>query len=151
MKVLLVLCLAIAACVGVLVSIRVGQGDAKSLEVITRSLHARATTYVQIDNGKKGRSAVDIFTFTHSLTEHGSRVGRDQGYCLRILSGTSECTMTSFLGDGRIMVVGSFDDAGVNHLAITGGTGVYAHARGSVTVHRAGFFQLDLIYALSLG
>jgi hypothetical protein len=152
MKALLVLGLAIAASVlVVLVSIGVGQGDATSRGVITRSLHARATTYVQIDNGKRGRSAGDISTFTHALTEHGRRVGRDEGYCVRILSGTSECTMTTVLSDGQITIAGPFNYVGVNHLAVTGGTGAYAHVRGSVTVHRAGFFQLDLTYDLSPG
>ena len=128
-----------------------GEGEAHSLQVPARHFHARATTFVQIDNGRKGSSAGDISTFTHALTERGGPVGRDQGYCVRILRGTSECTMTTVLRDGRIMVAGSFDDVGVNRLAVTGGTGAYTHASGSVSVRRAGFFQLDLTYSLSLG
>ena len=71
--------------------------------------------------------------------------------CLRTLSGTSECTMTTVLSDGQITVAGPFDEVGINHLAVTGGTGAYTNVRGSLTVYRAGFFQLDLTYDLSLG
>jgi hypothetical protein len=152
MKALLVLLPGIAAFVLVgTAAIRTGEGDAQSPQVLTRHIHARATSFVQTDTGKKGPSAGDVATFTHTLTEGGKRVGRDQGYCVRILTRTSECAMTTFLGGGQIMVAGPFNDVGRNRLAITGGTGTYAHTQGTLVARRAGFFRLDLTYYLSAG
>jgi hypothetical protein len=119
--------------------------------LVTKRFHARATSYVEIDNGRKGISAGDLYTFTHVLTEHGKRVGRTEGYCVRISTRMSHCTMTMFLSDGRIMIEGPLSETAGSRLAVTGGTGAYANARGSVAVRRAGFFQFDLTYEVGLG
>ena len=71
-----------------------------------------------------------------------TKVGGDQGYCLRMVPGKSyECTWTlrldgtGGLGAGQITVQGPFLDAGDSTLAITGGTGAYAGAGGQMKLH----------------
>ena len=62
-----------------------------------------------------------------------SKVGTDQGSCIRIVVGSSwECTWTTFLPSGQIAVEGPFSDTGNTVLAITGGTGAYRNARGEM-------------------
>jgi hypothetical protein len=46
-----------------------------------------------------------------------------------------ECTWTNFLKGGQVVVQGPFFDAADSTLAITGGTGRYARARGSMKLH----------------
>jgi hypothetical protein len=59
--------------------------------------------------------------------------------------------MTTLLSGGRIMVEGPLSETAGSRLAVAGGTGAYARARGSVAVRRAGSFQFDLIYEMRLG
>ena len=65
------------------------------------------------------------------------RVGRDQGLCYRTNPGKSwECTFTNVLPHGRITVQGVFPDSlADSRMAITGGTGKYAAARGYMVLH----------------
>jgi hypothetical protein len=93
----------------------------------------RATTDAVTETGKKGDSAGDLLTFANELYNSGNtkKVGSDNGYCVRTVVGKSwECWWTSFLAGGQIVVEGPFLDAGPSKLAITGGTGKYARARG---------------------
>ena len=61
---------------------------------------------------------------TSSTPPTPQKVGTDQGYCLRVVAGASyECTWTTFLPGGQIVVAGPFYDAKDSTLAITGGTG----------------------------
>ena len=93
----------------------------------------RATTDAVTETGKKGDSAGDLLTFANELYNAGNtkKVGSDNGYCVRTVVGKSwECWWTSFLAGGQIVVEGPFLDAGPSKLAITGGTGKYARARG---------------------
>jgi hypothetical protein len=63
-------------------------------------------------------------------------VGTDQGYCVRVVPGVSyECNYTTLLAGGNIAVEGPFYDAKDSVLAITGGTGRYRNARGTVQLH----------------
>ena len=59
---------------------------------------------------------------------------------MRVVAGTSyECTWTTILPGGQIVVAGPFYDAKDSKLAITGGTGRYRDARGTMDLHaRAG-------------
>jgi allene oxide cyclase len=66
-------------------------------------------------------------------------VGSDRGDCTRINPnefgagvGTWECRWTNFLPGGQITVEGPFNDNSDTVVSITGGTGVYAHARGQM-------------------
>lgn len=95
----------------------------------------RATTDVVTDTGEPGDSAGDILTFANDLYDARNRtkVGTDNGHCVRTVVGKAwECFWTAFLQGGQITVEGPFFDAGPSTLAITGGTGKYSRARGSM-------------------
>ncbi|MFN8380025.1 MAG: allene oxide cyclase family protein [Anaerolineae bacterium] len=94
-----------------------------------------ATTDAVTDTGAEGDSVGDILTFANEVFDESNTevVGTDQGYCIRVVAGVSwECMWTIFLADGQMTVEGPFFDAGPSTLAITGGTGAYANAGGSM-------------------
>ncbi len=104
----------------------------------TFTLVEHADTDVVTDTGKKGDSAGDLLTFANDLYNAGNttKVGTDNGYCVRTVVGKAwECWWTATLKGGQITVQGPFYDAGDSTLAITGGTGIYAKARGYMTLH----------------
>lgn len=93
----------------------------------------RATTDVVTDTGAEGDSVGDVLTFANEVFDESNTnsVGADQGYCVRVVAGVSwECMWTIFLAGGQITVEGPFFDAGPSALAVTGGTGDFAAARG---------------------
>jgi allene oxide cyclase len=94
-----------------------------------------ATTDATTDTGANGDSAGDILTFANDLFDRTDtrKVGTDQGYCIRTVAGVAwECNFTTFLKDGQIVVEGPFYDAKNSTFAITGGTGRYRNARGTM-------------------
>lgn len=98
----------------------------------------RATSDAVTDTGAKDDSVGDILTFANELydTANKEKVGDDGGYCIRTAVGKSwECAWTNTLADGQINVAGSFLDGGDSVLAIVGGTGKYAGARGEMMLH----------------
>ena len=111
-----------------------------------------ATNDTTTDTGATGDSVGDVLTFANDLFDAGNiqKAGTDQGYCLRVVAGASyECTWTSFLPGGQIVVSGPFYDAKDSTLAITGGTGRYRNARGTMGLHaRAGGTEFAFVYHL---
>ena len=89
-----------------------------------------------VDNAPAGDSAGDVLVFTERLFDlNGKRIGSDAASCVRLFDVTSLCTGTYTLPGGRVMVqlvqpgpTGTYDQA------ITGGTGRFAGARGTVRV-----------------
>src|ERR1700738_4653595 len=77
-----------------------------------------------------------ILTFHNPVYNQGDtkQVGSDRGDCVRIdkTAGTWECRWTTFLAGGQITVEGPYNDNSDTVLSITGGTGVYSHARGQM-------------------
>ena len=64
------------------------------------------------------------------------RVGRDQGFCIRVVVGrTYECFWTLILKGGQITSEGPNYDHGNSVMAVTGGTGRYAGAKGILILH----------------
>ena len=60
-----------------------------------------------------------------------------------------ECVWTTFLPRGQLTVEGPFYDTKDSVLAITGGSGDYANARGSMELRsRAGGTEFDFIFHL---
>jgi hypothetical protein len=97
-----------------------------------------ATTDATTDTGAAGDSAGDVLTFANDVFDAADarKVGTDQGYCIRVVAGASyECTWTTFLPGGQIVVSGPFFDAKDSVLAVTGGTGRYRTARGTMELH----------------
>lgn len=80
----------------------------------------------------------DLIVFHNSIFDADNRmkVGRDEGYCVRVFVATSyACFWTLFLTEGQITVEGPYTDKGDSVLSITGGSGKYAGARGSMILH----------------
>lgn len=98
-----------------------------------------ATSDKVIDVGKPGDSSGDLLTFGNKVYEATDTTvaGHDQGVCTRISpkKGSWECIWTTFLADGQITVEGPFYDAADSVVAVTGGTGAYATATGSMDLH----------------
>jgi Allene oxide cyclase barrel like domain len=94
-----------------------------------------ATTDTVVDLTTNGDSTGDLLTFHNDLYDDANAevVGSDQGDCTRIEVGVSwECRWVNILEGGSITVEGPFYDEAPSALAITGGTGAYRDARGSV-------------------
>jgi hypothetical protein len=91
-----------------------------------------------VDLGAKGDSIGDLLVFANGIFDAANKaqIGSDQGYCVRIIVGKSwECNWTMMLKGGQITVEGPFMDEGDSLLTITGGTGKYAGAKGSMKLH----------------
>ena len=91
-----------------------------------------------VDLPPKGDSVGDLLVFANGVFDAANKiqVGSDQGYCVRTVAGKSwECFWTLLLKAGQITVEGPFMDSGDSLLAVTGGTGKYAGARGSLKLH----------------
>jgi hypothetical protein len=95
-----------------------------------------ATTDVVIDTDQDAADSTgDLLTFHNELFDasNTSVVGTDQGDCIRVEAGVSwECRWVNFLEGGSITVEGPFFDAGPSTFAITGGTGQFRNARGTM-------------------
>jgi hypothetical protein len=97
-----------------------------------------AVTDATLDLGAKGDSAGDLLTFANPVYDASNKtqLGRDQGYCVRVVAGKSwECFWTLLLKGGQITVEGPFYDSGDSLLVITGGSGKYAGAKGEMKLH----------------
>jgi len=97
-----------------------------------------ALTDTTIDIGPKGDSVGDLLTFANPVFDAADKVqvGTDQGYCIRVAVGKSwECFWTLMLKDGQITVEGPFFDSGDSVMVVTGGSGKYAGAKGSMKLH----------------
>jgi allene oxide cyclase len=91
-----------------------------------------------VDLPPKGDSIGDLLVFANAVFDAANKtqVGNDQGYCVRTIVGKSwECFWTLTLKAGQITVEGPFLDAGDSLMAVTGGTGKYAGAKGSMKLH----------------
>jgi allene oxide cyclase len=91
-----------------------------------------------VDLGAKGDSVGDLLVFANKVYDAANKtqLGADNGYCVRTIVGKSwECFWTLTMKAGQITVEGPFMDSGDSLLAVTGGTGKYAGARGSMKLH----------------
>lgn len=97
-----------------------------------------ADTDATLDLGAKGDSVGDLLTFANPVYDatNKTRLGTDQGYCVRVIAGKSwECFWTVSLKEGQITIEGPFYDSGDSVMAVTGGTGKYAGAKGTLKLH----------------
>jgi hypothetical protein len=128
--------LALAA-VGALV-LSAAPAGAKSGELTTINARSHLDQVHLVDNAPAGDSPGDVLLFTEQLLDsRGKRIGSDAASCVRLFDKTSLCTAVYTLPRGTIMV--QLLQPGLTGTltydqAITGGTGRYADARGTVTV-----------------
>jgi len=112
-----------------------------------------ATTDTVIDTGLPGDTTGDLLTFHNAVfnAADAKRVGRDQGDCIRIAPsrGSWECRWVTRVPGGSITVEGPFFDTHDSTLAVTGGTGIYRNARGTMGLQsRNGGAEYDFIFNL---
>jgi hypothetical protein len=125
--------LALALALALALSMPVAALAAERIEVIEH-----ADTDATLDLGAQGDSVGDLLTWANPIFDAANKtqIGTDQGYCVRVVVGKSwECTWTTLLKGGQIMVEGPFYDDKDSLLTIIGGTGKYAGARGSMKLH----------------
>lgn len=131
-------CIIVSAAIGGLALLAAPAGAAKGKER-TITIHARSQlvqAHLVDDNAPAGPSVGDVLVFTERLlSRRGRTIGSDAATCTRLFDESSLCTGTYKLPGGRLMVqllqpgpTGAYDQA------ITGGTGRFAGARGTVTV-----------------
>jgi allene oxide cyclase len=113
--------------------------------------HAITDTTVPV--GGQGDKLGNLLVFSNPVYDSANRarVGRDQGYCVRVAVGRSwECFWTLILSGGEITSEGPYYDHGDSVMVITGGSGRYAGAKGSLKLHArdAKGSSYDFIYDL---
>jgi len=109
--------------------------DTTTIHVIE---HANTDTLQHIGPANEKDSIGDVLGFANPLNDSGDtkKVGTDNGMCIRTAVGKAfECIWTASLSGGQLTVEGPFYDTKDSTLAITGGTGDYDEARGSMTLH----------------
>ena len=119
----------------------------------TLTLVERATSDTVTDTGAKGDSVGDILTFANDVfdKDNAKKVGSDNGWCARTVVGKAwECIWTVTLAEGQITVEGPFYDTADSVMAVTGGTGEYAEASGSLALHARNDkgTEYDFVYKL---
>ena len=118
-----------------------------------------ATTDTVVDLTANGDSTGDLLTFNNGdlLTfnnevfdeDNQTVIGTSHGDCVRIVAGVSwECHWVTTFEVGSLTVEGPFLDASPSVLAITGGTGEFRGARGSMrrVAHNDDATEFDFIF-----
>ena len=128
---------AIAATVALVAAVSASGSGSKGATGKTVTVIEHATTDTTTDTGATGDSAGDVLTFANEVfdSKDAKKVGTDQGSCIRTVAGAAyECAWTTFVPGGQITVEGPFYDAKNSTLAITGGSGRYRNARGTMSL-----------------
>jgi allene oxide cyclase len=116
-----------------------------------------AITDFQVDAGEPGNSLGDLVASANELFDETdtTKIGEDRGHCILVeVNVTYHCTATMLLQEGSIAIAGPFFvDGRPNVLAITGGTGAYAGAKGEMTSSfrdsDAGFNKHNFVFKFS--
>jgi hypothetical protein len=134
-----------------LVSVSVAGSNVIRIHVIEH-----ATTDTVVDLTTNGDSTGDLLTFHNEVFDEGNQtvIGESHGDCIRIVVGVSwECRWVTTLEVGSLTVEGPFFDASPSVLAITGGTGEFRGARGSMRLvaHNEAATEFDFIFRVLIG
>ena len=120
----------------------VASSSATAATTLTVTEHYGRSTYV--DLGKPGYSRGDLSTFHNTINDEAdaTRVGSDQGTCTVISTKRHswECVFTVFVegGDSSITIASPFYDLKDSVGAVTGGTGAYSGASGTIATSCSG-------------
>ena len=98
----------------------------------TTTLHLteKQTFQHYVDKGAKGESPGDIRTFGGTVFQHDTKIGHDRIRCVVAAS----CDAQVWIPGGSLISKGFAANGPSFSAKITGGTGKYANARGTVTV-----------------
>jgi hypothetical protein len=89
------------------------------------------TIVAKLSSEKDGKK---VYRFSDKLTEGGAAVGTDSGACTYSTPPKADCRLTVRFNDGTLTLRGKGDvSKPLFKLAIVGGTGFYAGAKGSAT------------------
>lgn len=101
-------------------------------------------------NGNQRPDAGDTFFATEDLyrwagVKRGARIGRSELMCILATRGAGHCMGTFYLPGGTLQAEGyvQLSSGPVDTVAIIGGTGVYAGARGTFTSREIGGPESD--------
>jgi hypothetical protein len=95
--------------------------------------------YTHVDVGAKGPSPGDLEVTRYKLYNKRVRekpIGRGQMVCTNIGQNFRNCNATYLLPAGKMTVSGALQYRGLYDLAVTGGTGFYTNAHGTLTATR---------------
>ena len=142
----------LAAAVAALPAWAAVNGGSKSSAVTVHVVEHADTDAVS--NGTKADAPGNVLTFANPVYDStdAKKVGTDNGFCVRTVKAkTWECMWTTYLPKGQITVEGPFSDTGNTALAITGGTGIYANARGWMALgyHNPKGTKFDFVFHVS--
>lgn len=134
-----------------LVSVSVAGPNVRRIHVIEH-----ATTDTVVDLTANGDSTGDLLTFHNEVFDESNQkvVGSSHGDCIRIEVGVSwECRWVTTLEAGSLTVEGPFLDVSSSVLAITGGTGEFRGARGSMRLvaHNDTATEFDFVFRVLTG
>jgi hypothetical protein len=90
-----------------------------------------------IDNAPKGKKAGlgDFVLYASPVFDrHGKQVGTDHAVCVILSAAQSQCDSTLLLPKGQLLTRGIFGKNAGSQVAVIGGTGAYAAARGTMTM-----------------
>jgi hypothetical protein len=110
---------------------------------VTIHVIEHADTDTVVETGTVGDTTGDLLTFHNDVFDetNKSKVATDQGDCIRIVTGSTgswECRWVTIFPQtnnarrGTITVEGPFYDTHDSTLAVTGGTGLYKGATGTM-------------------
>ena len=107
-----------------------------------------------VTNGSKTDALGNVLTFANPVYNQAdtTQVAKDNGFCVRTVKAKAwECMWTTFLSAGQITVEGPYSDTANTKLAITGGTGLYANARGwmALDYHNKQGTKYDFVFHIS--
>ena len=131
MKRLLVLAAALAAAAAI-VTAATATGQGTSAGSTTIRVSAKSTSFNQV-----GQGIGSVITLTDDLFQNGKKVGTDVVACVVTGPGNvQQCYATDTLPKGEISSMGPSDPAQTRFtVGITGGTGAYRDARGTIDIN----------------
>jgi hypothetical protein len=115
-----------------------GSKGHRSLELVATEV---SFTFVDVDpkqaNESEAATPGDSFVLSETLTKNGEDFGHSYVQCTFITADVLQCIATLDLPNGQITVQGVLRDAPDFTIAVTGGTGDYSGAGGTLTGHNS--------------